>query len=1043
MSKGNAPKERAKLLVKALLEYEINQGDRITNLGVNWAGDGSANLQVSATKQALFNLLKGIPEFKPTLTTKDDQVRKTIGESLTKHLNQFLGILQDHRTKHQMAAGDWTFTLKLWHRVELKNAEEDIPRNLQEFDRLWESKRSPQSAAQVATTNIPEGRPESSGEVVAAGVRENARLRGFNDVRSVTVWEGREVLLGSLGQKLRDGLKVLAITGQGGIGKSSLATKLMEALGVNFQPQGLRGDCGYFGVVYFRVQLGMSFDDGAGQLLRYLGEEQDLVKPQEKIDKIITYLAGQKWLLVLDNLEDILHPASHEAAGRAVSAEWGQLLNGLVYKNHRSQVIITSREMPVDLGELRGKEYRFNRRLVKTEALEGIDDKAAVKVLAEDYEMQDSEADLAWMVDKVKGHPLVLELLGNYADQPGYLRQHPELITGEAKPVLQDQLARLDEAGRDLLKRMCVLRVPIDVQGLTFLRLYEDDEDNYGRFWLAAEIEEPAELTAAEVAETREMVEKLVASSLVRRSYNAQKQEQVYDLHRVIADFLQEEYAEESPELLKRVYRFYCTGKGVENPKTLADLQPILEAQHFAFQLGSYDEVYKLLKWDIRESLYTWGHWTLLKELYEKILPYLADTNDRSHALRQIGCIHRELGNWSEAERVFNDALALSEEEESKSGKATALGMLGDIARNRGNWDEAERLYLQSLELRTELGDRSGMASIWGVLGDIAKKRGNWDEAERIYNQSLELRIELGDRSGMASIWGVLGDIANNQGNWDEAERLYKQSLELMTELGDRSGMASSWELLGSIAYLRSNWDETERLYKQSLAVRTELGDRSGIASIWVVLGYLAQCRGNWDETERLYNQSLALRTELGDRSGMASIWVVLGYLAQCRGNWDEAERLYIQSLAVKTELGDRPGMASNWGFLGDIARNKMNIDEAINLHQQCLEIMQELGDQRGIAVTNCDLGEEELARDNLDAAEKFLTLALMQLEAIGHTQYIGTANYDLAQLHRKRGNLDLAQQHYTTATTIFQNLGAAKDLERIQQEWSIPPSPP
>ncbi len=72
-----------------------------------------------------------------------------------------------------------------------------------------------------------------------------------------------------------------------------------------------------------------------------------------------------------------------------------------------------------------------------------------------------------------------------------------------------------------------------------------------------------------------------------------------------------------------------------------------------------------------------------------------------------------------------------------RSGMATSWGQLGDIQRNRGNWDEAERLYQQSLALRTELGDRSGMASSWGSLGDIQRNRGNWDEAERLYQQSL------------------------------------------------------------------------------------------------------------------------------------------------------------------------------------------------------------------------------------------------------------------------------------------------------------------
>jgi hypothetical protein len=51
-------------------------------------------------------------------------------------------------------------------------------------------------------------------------------------------------------------------------------------------------------------------------------------------------------------------------------------------------------------------------------------------------------------------------------------------------------------------------------------------------------------------------------------------------------------------------------------------------------------------------------------------------------------------------------------------------------------------------------------------------------------------------------------------------------------------------------------------------------------------------------------------------------------------------------------------------------------------------------------------------------------------------TWHIAETNYDLAQLYRQRNNPDIAQKHYNTAHQIFQQLGAAKDLEKIEREW-------
>lgn len=44
-------------------------------------------------------------------------------------------------------------------------------------------------------------------------------------------------------------------------------------------------------------------------------------------------------------------------------------------------------------------------------------------------------------------------------------------------------------------------------------------------------------------------------------------------------------------------------------------------------------------------------------------------------------------------------------------------------------------------------------------------------------------------------------------------------------------------------------------------------------------------------------------------------------------------------------------------------------------------------------------------------------------------------ASFNLARLKRKGNNVELAQQHYNRAHPIFQELGAAKELERIERE--------
>ncbi len=270
------------------------------------------------------------------------------------------------------------------------------------------------------------------------------------------------------------------------------------------------------------------------------------------------------------------------------------------------------------------------------------------------------------------------------------------------------------------------------------------------------------------------------------------------------------------------------------------------------------------------------------------------------------------------------------------------------------------------------------------------------------------------------------------------AETYLMRAVDLQKKYKRKSDQTYS---LNSLAYMYKflgYWDRAEALYKESLQIRQELDNKSGIAFILGHLGDIERNRGNWDAAESLFRQSLQLRTELGDRAGMATSWGVLGDIERKRGNWDAAESLFRQCLAVEEELGDRAGMATSWGVLGDIQRNRGNWDAAESLYRQHLQVMEELGDHASIAASIGCLGETELGRGNLDEAEKLLKQALIEMESLGMTWNIGETNWDLALLEKQRGNLTLAQQYYDKAKTIYQQLGAIKDLERMEKEWLI-----
>ena len=604
------------------------------------------------------------------------------------------------------------------------------------------------------------------------------RLVGAEQIREVPLWVGRDRLL----DDLRDELlvrrrKVLVLVGQGGIGKTSLAVKLLEACGVEVRTQRLTSACDFARVLYVRVQEGLSFDGVVSELGRGLEVSlSDGMQPGQMIDALIGGLQRSHCLVVLDNLEDVL------ASGKALSVEWGQLLWALVDRSHDSQVVITSREVPIDLADPRDVSGIPSSVSVRLERVDGIDDDASVELLRK-LGLRDSEVDLRWVAGRVAGQVQVLTLLAKWARKPGMLRQRPELVTADAKPILRVQVAKLREAARELLKRMCVLRVGIELEGLTFLRLYQDDESEMGRFWMATEIQIPVEFEISEIGQTQELVSELVNVSLVDEKYDEKCCADNYGLHRVIAEFMQAEYTLELLELIKSVYSFYRSGAELNEPKKLEDLRPLLEAQHFAFQLRNYSEAWSLVSWELGKYLSPWGHWTLLQNLLEEILPHVQDT-DKGRCIELIGIIERDRGNWDAAERLYRQSLKMCEELGDRSGMASSWGVLGDIERNRGNWDAAERLFRQSLKLREELGDRSGMAWITSDRGANELGRGNLDLAKSLLLESLNQSQSLEMKDLMAETNGHLAQLYHAKNNPELAQQHYTIAHQLFTQLG-------------------------------------------------------------------------------------------------------------------------------------------------------------------------------------------------------------------------------------------------------------------
>ncbi len=129
--------------------------------------------------------------------------------------------------------------------------------------------------------------------------------------------------------------------------------------------------------------------------------------------------------------------------------------------------------------------------------------------------------------------------------------------------------------------------------------------------------------------------------------------------------------------------------------------------------------------------------------IYEKLIKSSEDLPIKATFSLNLGILHQKIGNYSEAERLYNESLRIFKELNAKKEEAAVLHQLGMIQQARGNYSEAERLYNESLRIAEELGNKVGIAITIGQLGRLAEAKGNDEDALKNYLIALKIFEEM------------------------------------------------------------------------------------------------------------------------------------------------------------------------------------------------------------------------------------------------------------------------------------------------------------
>ncbi len=658
---------------------------------------------------------------------------------------------------------------------------------------------------------------------------------------------------------LRQDVRLVTVTGPGGIGKTRLVGEVASGLAESFS-----------GGIHF-VPLAAVSDPAltASAIVQALGiREAGGQSPLELLKKSLQDSLRAPMLLLLDNFEHLIQAAPTVAELLAAAPNLKILVTSRaalhVYGEQEFPVpplaLPDSRSMPpVEVLSKYPAVALFVQRAVAAKP---------------DFELNRENASAVTEIcARLDGLPLAIELAA---------ARVKVLSPSSMRTRLASRLQLLTGGARDLPQRQHTLRATIDwsydLLSAAEQKLFRRLSVFVGGCTLEG-VEAVCDTKGDLDLDLLDGMASMVDKSLLQQVEQGSGESRFAILETIREYALEklEASGEEAPT--KRAHAAYCLVLAEEEATGQSGAEKAEWLEHLALEHDNFRAGLEWLtatgdaEWGLRLGAALFRFWETREYLAEgrdrldKLLKMKgagAPAKARERALFAAGVLAGAQGDYASSDALLRESLEIARQLRDKQGVAVSLNAVGVVAQARGDVAVALSLLEESLVLWRELGDQKAVARSLSNLANVAKLQGDYPRALSLYAECLSIFRGLGDGIGVAWSLDHQGDVARDQGDSAAARTLYEQGLTIFRELGDRWGIASTLADLGSLAREQGNYSAARTLYRESLRSFQELEHKRGIARLLECFACSAAAQLEAERSLRLAGAAAALRQNIG-----------------------------------------------------------------------------------------------------------------------------------------------------------------------------------
>ncbi|GAB4369095.1 MAG: NB-ARC domain-containing protein [Elainellaceae cyanobacterium] len=329
-------------------------------------------------------------------------------------------------------------------------------------------KKNEQNPSAIAASNLSVERPLSIPKKPLPKSRFD-----LGDAINIAEFFGRDEQLAKLWQWLipkqadQQRCRIAALLGIGGIGKTSLAAKLVKQITEQHKEQ-------FDFVIWRSLQDAPPLEYLLTNLLSVItntqfSEGNSALPPESDIyiKQLMDCLHRHRCLLVFDSVEAILQARRRAGRYREGYEKYGELIKRIGEEAHQSSLILISREKPDEVALMEGKKL-----YVRSLKLDGFDQAAAYEMIeAKGFVVAEQEQAWNQLIEHYGGNPLAIKIAATAiyelfnGEISEFLYQQKTLFD-KIYDSIEEQIERLSRNERTIIDWLAISHIPVSFSEL-------------------------------------------------------------------------------------------------------------------------------------------------------------------------------------------------------------------------------------------------------------------------------------------------------------------------------------------------------------------------------------------------------------------------------------------------------------------------------------------------------------------------------------------------------------------------------------------------